>query len=70
MLQQNAVEPTTLELLKRICSLSQFNNFALGGGTNLALRLGIVYQLTWISLPMQHIRIVVFSGNYQGISFR
>ena len=40
MLQQNAVEPATLELLKRICSLSPFENFALGGGTNLALRLG------------------------------
>lgn len=40
MLQQNAVEPATLELLKRICSLPAFENFALGGGTNLALRLG------------------------------
>jgi len=40
MLQQNAVEPATLELLKRICSHSPFENFALGGGTNLALRLG------------------------------
>lgn len=40
MLQQNAVEPATLELLKRICGLPQFANFALGGGTNIALRLG------------------------------
>ena len=40
MLQQNAVEPATLELLKRICSLRAFDNFALGGGTNLALHLG------------------------------
>lgn len=40
MLQQNAVEPATLELLKSICSLASFENFALGGGTNLALRLG------------------------------
>lgn len=40
MLQQNAVEPATLELLKRICSSVPFENFALGGGTNLALRLG------------------------------
>ncbi|MDP1810451.1 MAG: hypothetical protein Q8K66_03510 [Sediminibacterium sp.] len=31
---------TTLELLKRICSPGPFENFALGGGTNLALRLG------------------------------
>lgn len=40
MLQQNAVEPATLELLKQICALPQFANFALGGGTNIALRLG------------------------------
>jgi predicted nucleotidyltransferase component of viral defense system len=40
MLQQNAVEPHTLELLKRICALGAVENFALGGGTNLALRLG------------------------------
>jgi len=40
MLQQNAVEPATLELLKQICDLPQFANFALGGGTNIALRLG------------------------------
>jgi len=39
MLQQNAVEPATLELLKSICSLGPFDSFALGGGTNLALRL-------------------------------
>lgn len=40
MLQQNAVEPATLGLLRKICSASPFENFALGGGTNLALRLG------------------------------
>ncbi|HEY5464245.1 MAG TPA: nucleotidyl transferase AbiEii/AbiGii toxin family protein [Hanamia sp.] len=40
MLQQNAVEPATLELLKGIYSSVPFENFALGGGTNLALRLG------------------------------
>src|SRR6185312_10822197 len=40
MLQQDAVEPATLELLNRICSAVPFDNFALGGGTNLALRLG------------------------------
>jgi len=39
MLQQNAVEPATLEVLKGICSLRPFDGFALGGGTNLALRL-------------------------------
>ena len=40
MLQQNAVEPTTLELLKKICLLPSCAAFGLGGGTNLALRLG------------------------------
>lgn len=40
MLQENAVEPAAMELLKQICSISKFENFALGGGTNLALRLG------------------------------
>jgi len=39
MLQQNAVEPATLELLKTICASVPFENFALGGGTNIALRL-------------------------------
>lgn len=39
MLQENAVEPFTLELLKKICAIDFLNNFALGGGTNLALRL-------------------------------
>jgi len=40
MLYEKAVETTTLELLKRICSLPGLSNFALIGGTNLALRLG------------------------------
>jgi Nucleotidyl transferase AbiEii toxin, Type IV TA system len=40
MLQQNAVEPATLELLKKICAVPAVENFSLGGGTNLALRLG------------------------------
>ncbi len=40
MLQQNAVAPATLELLKKICLLPSFAAFGLGGGTNLALRLG------------------------------
>ena len=40
MLQQNAVSTATLELLKDISALSQLNSFALGGGTNVALRLG------------------------------
>jgi hypothetical protein len=40
MLQQNAVEPATLELLKKICLVPSCTAFGLGGGTNLALRLG------------------------------
>ena len=40
MLQQNAVAPATLELLKKICLLPSCAAFGLGGGTNLALRLG------------------------------
>lgn len=39
MLQKNAVEPNTLELLRKICTLNSLSDFALGGGTNLALRL-------------------------------
>jgi hypothetical protein len=40
MLQQNAVPPATLDLLKNISALSQLQSFGLGGGTNLALRMG------------------------------
>jgi predicted nucleotidyltransferase component of viral defense system len=40
MLQQNAVPPAALELLKKISALNQLGSFALGGGTSLALRLG------------------------------
>ncbi len=40
MLQKNAVEPSTLELLTQICNLPSLKNFALGGGTNLALQIG------------------------------
>jgi predicted nucleotidyltransferase component of viral defense system len=39
MLQKNAIEPATLELLKKICTIKFINDFALGGGTNLALRM-------------------------------
>lgn len=40
MLYQAAVEPGTLELLKEICTMPQVAEFALGGGTNIALRKG------------------------------
>ena len=40
MLQQNAVSPPTLELLRDISALGQLNSFALGGGTSIAVRLG------------------------------
>ncbi|MEO8819485.1 MAG: nucleotidyl transferase AbiEii/AbiGii toxin family protein [Ginsengibacter sp.] len=39
MLQKNAVEPATLELLKKLCTINPLSDFALGGGTNLALRM-------------------------------
>ena len=40
MLQQNAVPPAALELLKKISVISQLDSFALRGGTSLAFRLG------------------------------
>ena len=40
MLHKNAVEPTTLALLEQICRQPEFAAFALGGGTNIALRKG------------------------------
>lgn len=40
MLCKNAVAPATLELLKKISGIKEFDSFALGGGTNLALRMG------------------------------
>lgn len=40
MLHTKAVDKSTLELLKTICAISELNQFALIGGTNLALRLG------------------------------
>lgn len=40
MLHENAVEPYTLDLLKKICKLDSLTGFGLAGGTNLALRLG------------------------------
>lgn len=39
MLQKNAVSSATLELLKTICLIKEFELFGLGGGTNLALRM-------------------------------
>ena len=40
MLYKNAIEPTTLDVLEKICGQPKFNAFALGGGTNIALRKG------------------------------
>jgi hypothetical protein len=40
MLQQNAVPPATLELLRNILALDQLSSFGLGGGTSIALRMG------------------------------
>ena len=40
MLQKNAVEPYTLELLKKLTSDNRLSEFSLAGGTALALQLG------------------------------
>lgn len=40
MLYKNAVEPFTLELLRKLCKHPAFTAFALGGGTSIALRNG------------------------------
>ena len=40
MLHYSSIYPPTLELLKSISSLEEFNNFALAGGTSLALQIG------------------------------
>jgi len=40
MLHKNAVEPTALEVLEKVCESPDLNEFALGGGTNIALRKG------------------------------
>jgi hypothetical protein len=40
MLQQNAVAPAALELLKEICGLNELESFGLRGGTSVALRMG------------------------------
>lgn len=40
MLQQNAIPPATLELLKEISAFKELESFGLGGGTSIALRLG------------------------------
>ena len=40
MLQYKTIEPTTLELLKRIQSIPELNDTRLVGGTSLALQLG------------------------------
>ncbi|HLG38289.1 MAG TPA: nucleotidyl transferase AbiEii/AbiGii toxin family protein [Chitinophagaceae bacterium] len=40
MLQQNAIPPAVLELLKKISAIKQLDDFGLGGGTNIALRFG------------------------------
>ena len=40
MLQEKAIQPATLALLKKLVGLEELSSFALGGGTNLALRYG------------------------------
>jgi len=40
MLQLSTIEPATLDLLKKLMSISELKNFYLVGGTNLSLRYG------------------------------
>ena len=40
MLHTKSVEPSTLELLRKLCTETELDKFALIGGTNLVLRLG------------------------------
>src|SRR6266545_1992122 len=40
MLHQNAVTASSLGVLKRISAFNELQSFGLGGGTNLALRIG------------------------------
>lgn len=40
MLQEKAVQSATLALLKKLVGVEELSSFALGGGTNLALRYG------------------------------
>ena len=40
MLHKNAIEPAALEILEKITALSALADFALGGGTSIALRKG------------------------------
>lgn len=51
MLQQNAIAPATLELLKKNCAVNDLESFRLGGGTSLALRMGRRLSIDLISLP-------------------
>src|SRR6266513_2083225 len=40
MLQPRAIEPATLDLLKKILAIPEFSNFYLVGGTALAIKFG------------------------------
>ena len=45
MLYKNAVESTTLEILKELCLQPSLTDFGLGGGTSIALRKGHRFSL-------------------------
>lgn len=40
MLQYQTIEPATLELLKNLLAIPEFQNLRLAGGTSLALQIG------------------------------
>ncbi len=40
MLHYSAIDPSTLELLKKLISVKEFSNLRLVGGTSLALQIG------------------------------
>jgi hypothetical protein len=40
MLHEKAVQPATLALLRKLAQIEMLEPFALGGGTNIALRIG------------------------------
>jgi hypothetical protein len=70
MLHKNAVEPITLELLEQICGRPELGAFALGGGTNLALRKGHRFSIDldfFTSKPFNTPDIYkTITGNFKG----
>lgn len=60
MLYKNAVESATLDVLITLCHQDEFNSFALGGGTSIALRKGHRFSIDldfFTNLPYDNGRI-------------